>query len=264
MIHRLLLRPAAKVVMVGALGMVLTACSSVFEDVQHTWRYATTKTEDAYLSPAEIASFPYTAVYIQPENQSRSLVVLAFADNEAAQASEQLTWATAESEQLITRFGRVIRSYGLPRNIRLSSDSLDNDPLQCLQQALQVNRSVSQADTCRETWQFSVDVVRNAAHSVNKKQLQHLAATAHQRYTVTSQFFPQQIVALELPRGTVQALLVHEELTTTGGRDSAQWRNTYWLALDGHVLKSNQRLAPNDKPITITQVKWVGRDDHHE
>lgn len=272
-----------------ALSLVaLSACTSVFEDVRHTWHYATTPAKDAHLSTDDIAQFPYTAMYVQSEGEARALVVLAFIDDESVWQdvrltnlpSQQLTWATANDEQLLTRHGRVVRSYGLDLNVNLVGPQLAQDPLQCVQQHLNVaghavrppSASLNQVDNCREPWRFHLDVIRNEQHANITRQLSRQPAQAFQRFELEAQLLPQRVVTVELPLGSVPALLVHEKVSVLHGigidsgnlwrGDNSKWVNRYWLAMDGHVLKSEQQMAPGMRPMTMTQVKWVGRNDH--
>lgn len=227
----------------GLVLLPLSACTSIFTDVKDTWQYALERYEDADLSATEIEEFPYTALYVRQADQPRALVVLAFVDE--VSGGREHTWASAGNELLVTRHGRVIQSYGMEPELRAVS-GLQHDPLACMRGALSSN-GFSAANTCLSPWEYQIDILDTEAKPST--------------YAMRSRFSVHGVERLTLPRGEVDVLLVTEQVEAEGRR-SRQWQNRYWLANDGHILQSEQQLIPTASRFTITQVKWVGRDDH--
>lgn len=209
----------------------LSACTSVFQDVRATFDYALSSADDVELTPAEIAEFPYTAQYANWDDSAQILVVLGFIDG------NEYHWVTGDRETLITERGRVVRTTRLDHElVNLSNQS--EDPLRCIL-----------ATDCNPEW------TREGSFSDPTGRL-------YSR-TIVSRFTVEGEESLTLPVGERRVTKVIEEGYFTLGRerDRRSFTNTFWLEDDGHVVKSRQYLTPGRQGLTLTQVKWVGRDE---
>lgn len=215
-----------------ALGvLLLTGCTSVTDEVRATVEYAFKGAEDAELSADEIENFPYTSLYAQWQGQARNLIVLGYVN----QPNEH-HFVTAEKETLVLSHGRLIRTQNLSANV-LSVSNLSKDPLLCL---------VTQPENCDNTWKRTYDYEYASGKRVSR--------------TVKSSFFVKERKTLEMPYGKTTAVLVEEtgEFVLTGDT----FTNRFWVEPDGHVIKSQQRIFPNEPVLALTQVTWIGRTNN--
>lgn len=218
--------------LIAVSSVLLMGCSAVSYDVQKTWEYAFKKNQDVVLTPAEIKEFPYTALYGRVAAGAQILIVLGYVDQTGA--VEQLNWVTGSRESITTEQARVIRTSGLPINL-LGVGDLAADPLRCI---------YKQGVVCATQWIRQIDFSG-----------EEQAGTE----TVTSTFTVLGEEMLHLPAGVKKVTRVAEKGRFVFAQQA--FTNEFWLAADGHVVKSKQQLLPNAKGIELTQVKWVGRDE---
>lgn len=214
--------------LLALFGVVTYGCTAVTDEVRETVEYAFKTQQDAELSSEEIENFPYTSLYAQWKEQPRTLIVLGFIDK-----PHDRHFITAEKETLVVRNGRVIRTQNLNRNL-LAVSNLKQDPLQCI---------ITEPNNCKTRWQREYDY---------KMQEQTLSRA------VASQFSVLEEQTLDMPFGKVNTTLVEES-----GRfelSGETFTNRFWVESDGHVVKSEQQLFPNEASLTLTQVTWIGRD----
>lgn len=266
-----LTRPGYYLLAAAALSM--SGCTAVFSDVRETWNYATATQEDITLSAQEIADFPYTAVYVTRGEQPRALVVLGFADDEVirdvsatagAEPVTRLQWVSADREVMETRLGRVVRTFQLGPDL-LAVSNLEQDPLQCVQQAMSQTGFAADFSACNLLWQHDIDIQHSRRYA-GQQAGQVSAVRGGMRVSsqrLQGQFEVGEVTTLALPAGEVRALQVSEQVTglPVPGREPVSYRNEFWLADDGHVLRSKQYVVPGSAPLVFEQVKWVGRDD---
>ncbi|RAJ93616.1 YjbF family lipoprotein [Aliidiomarina maris] len=222
--------------------LLLTACTSVFGDVKETWQYATAPKVDAELSPERIANLPYTGIYVRRGDLPRAFVVLGFIDGEVP--AERWQWVTANREVLETQNGRVVRTFDIAPELTGVSN-LSEDPLWCLQQQMQQQRSTA---SCQQPWLHQIDMRDDDA-----------------RYTLqlTSTFRQGEAESIELPTRFAQTVrwVEHVEVVSARRGMPREYINEYWLEDDGHIVKSIQHFVPGQAPIEWLEVKWIGRDD---
>lgn len=236
--------PALQLTLALLITFSVSSCTAVFSDVYATWNYATQTRADATLSADEIDAFPYTAIYVRRGDNPRALVVLGYIDGAGELAN--YSWVTAESETLVTRHGRLVKTSDLEPEL-IARTGLANDPLRCIQRQLK-RAGFSWLQTgCELQWQSEADL-EDTGNPYSVK--------------VTSDFHIGEPEQLVMPFGVVEAIRVTEAQTfheSHAGRQQ-QLENIFWLEKDGHVVKSIQYFAPEQSPIQMSQVKWVGRD----
>ena len=213
------------------MSLSVSSCTSVFDDVRATFDYALSKPEAVDLSPTEIASFPYTAQYANWDDVPKTLIVLGFIDG------TQHHWITADRETLVTERGRVVRTTMLDHEL-VNLSHQEGDPLRCIL-----------SDDCTLSW------TREGSFS-------DPAGRVYSR-TIESSFRIEGEELLALPAGERRVTKVIEDgyFSLNRGGDRQSFTNTFWLESDGHVVKSRQYITPGRLGLTLTQVKWVGRDE---
>jgi len=217
---------------------LLAGCSAVSYDLQKTWEYALQKNQDVVLTAEHIAEFPYTAMYGRVDKGPQILVVLGFVDKTGS--AERLSWITGSRESVTTEHARVISTSGLDVDLAGVSD-MEKDPLRC------VLDNKPGVESCSSQWIRQIDMLGNEDTS--------RAGTE----TIISSFTVLGNETIELPNGPKQVVRVEEKGRFIFARQT--FTNEFWLEADGHVVKSKQQLMPYTKPIELTEVKWVGRND---
>jgi len=221
--------PLLKNVLLSLLSVTLLAsCTSVTQEVRVTIEQAFKEPKDVTLTQQQIADFPYTALYVRNGDAPRILTVLGYKEE-----PDDWHFITAEKETLVLRNGRIIRTQGLSDDI-LATSQLEQDPLNCI---------VTQPDTCDKHWQRSVEFQRE----------NNVVSRA-----VNSVFSDEGDETITLPLGERTLRKVIEK-----GRfllSDEEFINTFWVARDGHVVKSRQKLLPGGQFVEVIQVKWFGRD----
>ena len=70
------------------------------------------KGSDLHLTRADIDRIPYASIAIRMGDGAQALLVLGRYDG------DELNWISAEHEVIVTRRGRVVKTYGLPQDLR--------------------------------------------------------------------------------------------------------------------------------------------------
>ncbi len=222
--------------------LFLGGCSALTADIKKIWDVSRQKPQDVVLTAEQIAELPYTAIYARIDGGTQVLIVLGFVNQTSA--VERLTWVTGGRETLVTEHNRIISTAGLAVDLAGVSN-LTADPLRCV---LATNTN------CPTEWTRQIDIQPTYSHPNYKKSSEPRSTdTVVSRFTVIG---PETVA---LPTGVTQLTRVQEQgqFMFTG----QAFTNEFWLAADGHVVKSRQQLTANTKPIELTQVKWVGRND---
>ncbi|MCO4322409.1 YjbF family lipoprotein [Aliidiomarina quisquiliarum] len=228
--------------------LLLSGCSALTADIKKIWDVSRQKPQDVVLTAEQIAELPYTAIYARVDGGTQVLIVLGFVNQTSA--VERLTWVTGGRETLVTEHNRIISTAGLAVDLAGVSN-LTADPLRCI--LTTVNASATNAN-CPTKWTRQIDIQPTYSHPNYKKSSEPRSTdTVVSRFTVIG---PETVA---LPSGLTQVTRVQEQgqFMFTG----QAFTNEFWLAADGHVVKSRQQLTANTKPIELTQVKWVGRND---
>jgi hypothetical protein len=102
--------------------LCLAGCAGAPHDLYETAKIAVMGQPDVELSPQALDAIPYANAYLQVGESPRALVVLAFAEQ------GELKWASADKYMFVTQDGRLIKTLGLPTNLR-SISAATQDPL---------------------------------------------------------------------------------------------------------------------------------------
>jgi hypothetical protein len=102
--------------------LCLAGCAGAPHDLYETAKIAVMGQPDVELSPQTLDAIPYANAYLQVGDSPRALVVLAYAEQ------GELKWASADKNMFVTRDGRLIKTLGLPTNLRRISATTP-DPL---------------------------------------------------------------------------------------------------------------------------------------
>jgi hypothetical protein len=209
-------------VMIGAL-ISLPACSQsqVYPNLGRALRYVAKGVPDTPVDREAIKQSPYAFISGKIGRGPRSILVLWETDN------NDLLWLSADSVAIVTRFGRVVKTAGLPQEI-VHTSFVGNDPLFDVAwtgDSAFAQRSLDlQADNARTSL-----VVRSSLSNVGRETV--------------------SIEGIEF-----DTIRVREENTTVG--TSWSFTNHFWVdPTDLIVWRSEQHISPAFPPIEIDTLK---------
>lgn len=107
---------------IGSLLLLLCGCVSRSDDYLATTKMALLGSPDIHLTAEQVAAIPHASAYLKVGEAPRAFVVLAFAEQ------DELSWVSADRNLFVMQHGRLIRTAGLPVDLRYL-DRLSHDPL---------------------------------------------------------------------------------------------------------------------------------------
>ncbi|MGR5146660.1 YjbF family lipoprotein [Photobacterium alginatilyticum] len=196
--------------------------------------------EDTSLSEDDIANLPYASIYARVGNGPQAFMVLAIAqplvhhqlDNGGSlppqQSHTQLKWMSADRAMLVTEGGRLVKTVNLPSANLNSSYSDQPDPL-----ILGLH-----LESTPKHWQRYID----------------WQPGYHFGYTLDSVFNVKGKEVIKINEIPVEAIHFSEKVSVKSL--GLNFINHFWInPNNGKVLKSLQKLAPNQPYIEITLLK---------
>ena len=211
-----------------------TACSQRFSALNDTLKLAFIGDNDTVLSTQQVNDIPYASIYAKIDDVPQAFIVLALAEapftlnQQPTHAVKELKWLSADKAMLVTVNGRLVRTHNLLTGDLVAVESQQADPL-----LLGLH-----LDTTPKTWTRTID----------------WQPGYHFGYKVSSHFdfiATETILINETP---TQALHYLESVVVDNL--NIQYQNEFWLAPEtGHVIKSRQKIAPNQPFIEMTLLK---------
>jgi hypothetical protein len=212
-------RTTRRIFLAGAPALLCSACgNSYLTDVPALLRSYVAKGDDLHLTRADIDRIPYASLAVRMGDGPQVLVVLGRYDG------DRLDWISAQSEVIVTRRGRLVKTYGLPQDLT-QTVFLTADPVG------QPSRALAAGHQCLRT----IDV--DPGH--------------HDGMVVTSRFEKIGDEAIEILGDRVATELWRE----VGAAPDVAWEfdNRYWIDPgSGYVWKSRQAATPSLPPLEIT------------
>jgi len=111
-----------KSVLIGTACWLLTACSLQSNSYVETLKLATVGAADVEVSAQQVDAIPYPSAYLTVGDLPRAFVVLAFEEQ------QQMKWISADRNLFVYEQGRLVKTVGLPSDLRWMSDR-SRDPL---------------------------------------------------------------------------------------------------------------------------------------
>lgn len=189
-------------------------------------------------SKQELTELNSSALYAKVGDNPSTTLVLGVTEQHNGVSLQQ--WYTA-NEALIVRNGRLIRSEGLPQNIRYTANT-QADPLGCWLNQTPSAKITPEQRPCATRWHSQQDI--------------ELASGRVVRLSTVSQFRWGTPTTINTPlRGAQAVQHLIETVTTDAGH---QWQNQYWFQPQnkpygvGHVVKTEQQLALGHSAVSGT------------
>jgi hypothetical protein len=194
------------------------ACGKTFvSDIPTVVRTYMAKGDDLHLTRADIDRIPYASVAVRMGNGPQALMILGRYDG------DRLDWISGDREVIVTRRGRVVRTYGLAEDLT-ETVFLSPDPIG------EPSGAVAASQPCLRTVDLDPGhrdgvVVRSSMEKLRDESLDILG----------------EHIATELwqERGTASQL-------------DWEFTNLYWIdSNSGYVWKSRQAATPALPPLEI-------------
>ncbi len=160
---------------------------------------------------------PYASIAAQIDNGSPSLLILGkIADND-------LHWISTDREVMVTRFGRIMQTVGLPENINVTE---------------LITRDFLEPDSPRlETYQRTIDFAKSRAFGVRIESRIRVLNTS-----------VQKVGSREISLTQIEELCQAKDLNW-------QFTNQYWVDANNYCWRSKQSLGPDGKTLSFVVTK---------
>lgn len=160
---------------------------------------------------------PYASIAAQIDNGSPSLLILGkIADND-------LHWISTDREVMVTRFGRIMQTVGLPENIDVTE---------------LITRDFLEPDSPRlETYQRTIDIAKSRAFGVPIESRIRVLNTS-----------VQKAGSREISLTQIEELCQAKDLNW-------QFTNQYWVDANNYCWRSKQSLGLSGKTLSFIVTK---------
>lgn len=168
------------------------------------------------IDPNTIDNIPYASILVRIGKGPEALMILERIDG------DKLTWVSADGVYLITRKGKIVKTYGLLNNLKEIVSSFTN-------------------------WNNVLDdnLELTSYYSFTEPDLSNLK--------VISKYTKKEETNLVLTFRSYNLFLIEEEINST----EVAWKyfNKYWIDENGFVWKSVQKISPRLPEIYIEVTK---------
>ena len=199
-------------------------CTQKFNDVSATVQEAYGNYIDVELTPEEIEAVPYASAYLKIGSQKQVFVVLAFAESNPLTGQTQLKWVSADKAMVVTENGHIVKTIGLQTT---NLAGVYGDVPAYSKSSVQYALSYDWSKQYRYGFQAQVERSRQGKETITTP----ISSTATDVYT--------------------------ELVTFPSLEESVE--NTYWVDINGQVVKTRQHLGPNMVPVELTILKGYSK-----
>jgi hypothetical protein len=201
--------------------LVLCGCSQKASSIVDTFKSALVDGQDVHLTASKVGAIPYASIYAQVGDGPRVFMVLGFVEN------QRLKWFSADSRMIVTQFGRVIKTIGLPIINLDALTSYAPDPLSLGSHSVRTGAA----------WAWMSDL--SPGYNYGLKFQGSFVFEAKEELSILGQ------------KRSVDRY--QERVVDATGEP---FSNLFWLDSDtGDVVKSRQRFGAGLPVIEITQLK---------
>lgn len=224
-----------KIIMVSLLVLSLaTGCSGTYHAYFQTLQIAFSKQTDAEKSLENVQESEIDIISVRRGGRPAAIMALAYIEN------GQHKWVSSDNAMLVLEKGRIIRTLGLSDN-QLYVSNTDCDPLKSLSSLTAIK-----AQTQRQTWFRKADQTGD-----------------EYGYPINSIFSqPQQAILKELNlniKTTLYVESVNYSAPSSYIRLDNDWKNHFWYAKSGELIKSIEKVSPLSESLEITYLSRIAR-----
>jgi hypothetical protein len=217
----------------SALILIFTsACSGTYHAYYQTLKIAFSDKSDAKMTLVEVQQSSVDVISVRRGERPSVIMALAYIEN------GQHKWVSSDKAMFVIDKGRLIRTIGLNKNL-LYSSSTDIDPLKSLPHKTmyvpQKQKWIRTVDQTDDEYGYSIESSFNDA-------------------------IQDSVQALNLD---IETILYVENIIykvpTDYIRISKNWKNYYWYAKSGEMIKSIQMTSPLSEALEITYLSRIAR-----
>ena len=217
----------------SALTLIFTsACSGTYHAYYQTLKIAFSDKSDAKMTLVEVQQSSVDVISVRRGERPSVIMALAYIEN------GQHKWVSSDKAMFVIDKGRLIRTIGLNKNL-LYSSSTDIDPLKSLPHKTMY---VPQ----KQKWIRTVDQTDD-----------------EYGYSIESSFNDAIQDSVQVLNLDIDAILYVENLIykvpTDYIRINKNWKNYYWYAKSGEMIKSIQMTSPLSEALEITYLSRIAR-----
>lgn len=209
-------------------------CSGTYRAYYQTLKITFEKQNDAEMKIVEVQQSTTDIIAVKREERPIAIMALAYLEN------GQHKWVSTDNVMLIMETGRIIRTLGLGDNLMYLSN-LDIDPLKSLPYS-----ALSKNEPQQVSWSFIVDLTNDEY--------------GYPIESIFSQPYQDTMQALNL---NIEAVLYVETLRYNAPAEyiqlSKSWKNYYWYAKSGELIKTRQKVSPLSESLEITYLSRIAR-----
>jgi hypothetical protein len=217
----------------SALILLLTsACSGTYRAYYQTLKIAFADENDAKLTLGEVQQSDVDVISVKRGERPSVIMALAYIEN------GHHKWVSSDKAMFVIDKGRLIRTVGLNENLLYSSSS-DIDPLKSLPHStlhvLQQQTWTRTIDQTGDEYGYPIESTFNAAIQDTVKALnRNMKATLY-----------VENLSYKAPTNYI--------------RLNKSWKNYYWYAKSGEMIKSIQTTSPLSEALEITYLSRIAR-----
>ena len=222
---RVLVKKRILFLLAGAC-LALASCSEsqVYPNLVRALGYAVNGLPDTPVDRSAIANSPYAFIAGKIGRGPRSVLVLWREEN------DDLHWLSADNVAIVTRFGRVVKTAGLPQELA-STEFLGTDPI--------------------------IAVARSGDPSTVERLMDFRRGNRLTSTTVTSTLTALGVEHISIDGLTFETRVVREDNNAIGS--SWSFTNYYWVdPVDPIVWRSVQHVSKTFPPLTLEMLKPAG------
>ena len=221
--------------------LALTGCTNSTMQVGSMLKESVVGLPSDNIPASEIASSPYSSVYVTINDAHQAYVLLALVEapqtlppTQFSSQNAELKWVSSDAGMLVTRNSRLLKTVNLYDGNRVSLTSDQTDPI-----ALGLHLASTPLQ-----WQNTIDW--QPGYHLNYQQYSTFTFIADETLSIND----KPVLAKKFNEHVV----VHNL--------NMEYTNQFWVdQTSGLVLKSRQKIAPNLPYIDITLLKPYGFGD---
>jgi hypothetical protein len=210
--------------------LLISGCGGTYHAYYQTLKLALAEPNDAKLTLIEVQQSNVDVMSVKRGERPTAIMALAYLE------SSHHKWVSRDNTMLIMDKGRIIRTIGLSENLLYSSNS-DLDPLKSLLHS-------------------PIDKTQTWSHLIDQTGDQY-------GYPIESIFSQASLDTIQALSLNIEATLYVETLNYKAPanylRFNNSWKNYFWYAKSGELIKSIQKVSPLSAPLEMTYLSRIAR-----
>lgn len=212
--------------------LLVSGCGGTYQAYLQTLQLAFEEKNDIELSLAEVKESKVDLISVKRGERPSVVMALAYIEN------SHYKWVSSDKAILVVDSGRVIRTVGLSPNLIYVSNT-ESDPLKLFSGPLESRSN-------QYTWSRVID-----------------SSNDEYGHAIESTFAPFTTDKLQVKNQEIEARLfietVHYNAPATFVQLDKGWKNYYWYAENGDLIKSVQKVSPLTESLDITYLSRIAR-----